>query len=282
MKRTLFTVLPLLILSTLPAAAGQDWKKGLAEAQKEARNGEKLILVEMYADWCGWCKKMAKELFPSKGFRDATADLVLLQLDTEDRKEGTKLARELRVTNLPTIFLLTPELAIAGVIQGYAPPERWVSQLENSLRSWEAFEKRVAEDTGGRTDPQSTFELAVELAQRRFWDDAEARFWGLIDNEEVPVSIRADAMLELSRVLLGLERGEESKALLDRLGRMENVDDETNAVALLMKAEMKVRDHDLQGALRDLQTVQREYPETAASANARQFMRIVEARLGPN
>lgn len=279
MKKSVYMIL--LALVALPLHAGQTWEKELATAQKKAREGDKLILVEMYADWCGWCKRMARELFPSERFRNATADMVLLQLDTEDRGEGTRMSRELQVNNLPTVFVMTPQMEIAGRIQGYMPPDRWVTALESTLVQFEEFEKRVAEDTGGQTDPQATFDLAVELASRRFFADAEARFWGLVDSDGVPAKLKADSMLELGRMLLYLERNDEATAIFDRIIN-EGLDDETTALTHLIKAEISFRSHDFQQAMKDLRIVERDFPDTDAVANARSMMRIVQARLGSN
>ena len=67
MKRTsLFLVLLLLIPSI---ALASSWHKTLAEAEAEAKKTNKLILVDMYADWCGWCKRFEQEVYPSARFQ---------------------------------------------------------------------------------------------------------------------------------------------------------------------------------------------------------------------
>jgi thioredoxin-related protein len=33
------------------------------EAYKEARSQKKMVLIDLYTDWCGWCKKLDKETF---------------------------------------------------------------------------------------------------------------------------------------------------------------------------------------------------------------------------
>ncbi len=41
------------------------WYK-IEEAEKEAAQTGKKIMVKVYANWCGWCKEMDKSTFPNK------------------------------------------------------------------------------------------------------------------------------------------------------------------------------------------------------------------------
>ena len=71
MKRT-FPIILVAVLAVAATAEAGRWKNSLGEAQKLARDKDQLILVDMYADWCGWCKKMAREVFPSEAFQKGT------------------------------------------------------------------------------------------------------------------------------------------------------------------------------------------------------------------
>jgi thioredoxin-related protein len=74
MKRILLVVLA--ILTILPAAMADDKKKKAAakkpagidwiswdEAQKRMKKKPKKVWVDVYTDWCGWCKVMDKKTF---------------------------------------------------------------------------------------------------------------------------------------------------------------------------------------------------------------------------
>lgn len=56
-------LLPLALLFTLTLSAQQiewmSWSEAMAANEKEPRK----ILVDVYTDWCGWCKKMDKSTF---------------------------------------------------------------------------------------------------------------------------------------------------------------------------------------------------------------------------
>jgi thioredoxin len=63
-------------------------------------NGEKPVLVDFHAEWCGPCKMMAPEL---KKFADMNKETVrVLKVDV-DKNQAT--ANEFRIQGVPTLIL---------------------------------------------------------------------------------------------------------------------------------------------------------------------------------
>src|SRR5437660_12696211 len=123
-----------LLLAAVATLAAQQvfagaWLKSLTAAQKTAKARNALIFVDLFADWCGWCHRMEQEVFPSMAFQKATANKVLLRLNTDDAGEGTRFSQQFGVTSLPTFLLLTSDLTIAGVIRGYLPSDPFVQAM---------------------------------------------------------------------------------------------------------------------------------------------------------
>lgn len=92
-----------------------------------------MLLVDAYADWCGWCKTLDREVFPRDEFRAATRDFVLLRVDVEDGGEGTELADRYEAWSLPTLLILESSGALAGRVQGYAPLADYLARLRGEL-----------------------------------------------------------------------------------------------------------------------------------------------------
>lgn len=176
--------------------AGNTWLKSVAAAQKEAKAKNQLILVDMFAEWCGWCHRFEREVFPSKAFQDATADMILLRLNTEDGKEGTQMSRKFGITSLPTFLLLTPELTSAGMIRGYAPPEPFAKSLKETRVSHVEFKKRLKNEA--KLDYFQRLNLAKELNARADVDQAMPRLRKLMTEKGVPAAVRDQAYYELA------------------------------------------------------------------------------------
>jgi len=174
----------------MPQAYAGPWLKSLASAQQKAKNSKQLIFVDMFADWSGWCHRMEQEVFPSQAFQNATDDLVLLRLNTEDGADGSKLAQRFQVTSLPTFLLITPDMTIAGIIRGYAPPNDFVKSVKDSEMRFNDFNQRVKQESTFAKDYQKRLDLAREFTQRFALADSETRLKALTTEHGVPAAIR--------------------------------------------------------------------------------------------
>jgi len=170
MKYQCLTLAGLIFLgASLPApaaAASATWSRDPERAFELARSQGKLLLVDVYADWCGWCKVLEKEVFPDPAFRAVAKDFVLLRIDAEDGGAGSLLAAEHRADALPTLLILEPGGARVGEVQGYAPAPEFVARLKSQLAIWD----RVLE--GYRTtlrsgDSDALRRTAVDFYERR-------------------------------------------------------------------------------------------------------------------
>jgi thioredoxin-related protein len=162
--------------ATAPASAeatpAPRWHQDLATARQLARQQNRLLVVDLYADWCGWCKALERLVFETPEFqRRAAEDFVLLRVDTEDGGEGGLLKRTFGAQTLPTVLLLDAELAEAGRVTGFEPLEQFLAGLDSAAASHRELLAKVAEH---RDSDQSAVlvTLAQELLRRR--DSARA------------------------------------------------------------------------------------------------------------
>jgi thioredoxin-related protein len=133
-------VLLLFLVLACPAAAatGQNWLSWDA-GLKEASESDKPILVDVYTGWCGWCKRMDRDVYSRPEVRDYLSKrFVTIKLDAESgeaaKYEGkaytsNTLAARFRVSGYPTtIFLRSKGQHIANV-PGYVPADRFLLLL---------------------------------------------------------------------------------------------------------------------------------------------------------
>lgn len=276
MKRTAVLILSLALITAVPADAAGLWKKSLEEAQSEARKKDRLMLVEMYASWCGWCTKMAQEVFPSEAFQKATRDLVLLQLNTEDGKEGTRISQELQIRSLPTLVLLTPDMMIAGVISGYAPARELSDQVTRTLGEWKEFEAKMARAASGRMSPAESLDVAKEVASRRGFAEARERFERISANSRAPQAVRSEAYYELARMQAYLGKHDAAISAIQGLRKVGASGDVAERGQVLL-AEIYFLKKDYARSLAELRSFQSAHPESPLMENVLQLMPRVRA-----
>lgn len=100
------------------------YSEGFEAALKEAKEKQKLLLVDFSAVWCPGCLRLEKEIFPLKAFQELTSEFVKVHLDT-DRFENAALIKDLNVKGVPTLMVLTPDRKEVVRIYDYQPMSVW-------------------------------------------------------------------------------------------------------------------------------------------------------------
>lgn len=109
-----------------------NWRS-FEEAVELAKEQGKPILVDVWAPWCGWCKKMEKEVYPGL-VSVLDEDFILTRLnrdDNESRKQyrqfsltPLRLAQKFKVQKVPAVVLLSPEGEYLFHISGFREADK--------------------------------------------------------------------------------------------------------------------------------------------------------------
>lgn len=110
------------------------------EAMKKSAKDNKPIFVDVYTDWCGWCKKMDKNTFQTDEVIEYVAkNYHAVKVDAESEEatsfDGQALTyRQLsggvfKVTGYPSIVLINSKKQVA-VAPGYRDKDNFVKMLE--------------------------------------------------------------------------------------------------------------------------------------------------------
>lgn len=115
-----------LLLAALPASAQVVWEHDLAAAQRRAKAENKLIFADVWTEWCGWCIKLQRDVFPAPEAQAALAGVVPVSLKTQlaDRTPTAlkPLERQFGVRGFPTLLILDAEGRVVRRVDGYLPP----------------------------------------------------------------------------------------------------------------------------------------------------------------
>lgn len=105
------------------------WKELLAKADKE----NKLIFVDAYAEWCGPCKKMAKDVFTQKEVGDFfNKKFVNVKMDME-KGEGIGLAGDFGIMAYPTLLFVDEKGRVVHRSVGYQTTDMLIELGEAAL-----------------------------------------------------------------------------------------------------------------------------------------------------
>ena len=279
MKRNAIAFAAAVLLATQAFAAVGTWNRSLVLAQKKAKDANRLIFVDMFADWCGWCHKMEREVFPSAAFQNATDDMVLLRLNTEDGGEGSRLAQKLQVTQLPTFLLLTSDGMVAGVIHGYAPADEFVKTINQTEASYHDFERLVKTEPTFANDYQRRLDLARAFTKHFGLTQAEVRLRKLTTERGVPVSIRDQAYYELAASQVLQDKFEDATKTIAAFAKVQNKG-EAYERARFMQGQIYLEQGNLVAAAAELRTFKARFPGSPLIRWVDTTLPDIERRLG--
>ncbi len=137
MKKILLVFCVLLITSVSYSNEPQ-WNKfnaGIIEAKKSGKK----ILVDVYTDWCSWCKKMDSDTYADKRVSEYLSKYyVLIKLNAEGNEkisyEGKSIspaefAQGMGVNGYPATVFLKSDGQPITMLPGYAEPDRFIHVL---------------------------------------------------------------------------------------------------------------------------------------------------------
>ncbi len=156
-----------------PALAGDDkdsskpkdvlqWRTfndGFAEAKKSGKK----VLVDVYTDWCVWCKRLDKNVYQDPKVSNYLRDhYVTVKLNPESKTSvlykdtsyaAAQFAQGFGVTGYPTIIFFEPDGQPIDKIGGYVdaskflPIVRFIGEDFFKKMSWDDFQKKESSDT---------------------------------------------------------------------------------------------------------------------------------------
>jgi thiol:disulfide interchange protein DsbD len=134
-------------VSSLVYAEPLAWREDSAEAQRDATEGRRPLLVDVTARWCGVCKEIERDVFADAAVRREIADTVLLKVDLStdpDRAEGGAVevfGVAYTLQGLPRILLFDRRGELVADFNGPPPdglrppttPEAFLEPLRRAL-----------------------------------------------------------------------------------------------------------------------------------------------------
>ena len=144
-----FLALNLVLLGTAQAQEQIQWMK-FEEAIAANEKNPKMILVDVYTDWCGWCKKMDKDTFTDpQVVAHLKKNFYAVKLNAEDTKRRfpfmgktfseAEMAVAMRVNSYPNFVVIEPGLQNLAQLPGYREPAAFLAGLNELIEK--AFKK---------------------------------------------------------------------------------------------------------------------------------------------
>jgi len=153
MKKLLVVLLVALSFNGFAQQKAIEWHTDVNKAVNlSVQTGKPLFFFFTGSDWCGWCKRLQKEVFFLPEFKKwANNSVILVELDfprrtklsAELQKQNRELQQMFGVRGYPSILFVTPKV-IDGKVnfnkigsQGYVAggPKAWIAGANKILKT---------------------------------------------------------------------------------------------------------------------------------------------------
>lgn len=135
------------------ALAGNDGKT-FNEKLNQAKSSNKKVLISIYTDWCGWCKKMDRETYKDAEVNSLIENnYVFIKLNAESNEEityqGNKYTKAqfvsaFGITGYPATLFLSSNGEPITVVPGYIEPAMFTKIL--TFISEDVYKKKTFDD----------------------------------------------------------------------------------------------------------------------------------------
>ncbi len=175
MRKILFLFSALLFISapfvysqddqTTGAGGMQFYEGSWSEVLAAAKEQNKYIFVDAFADWCVPCKWMAKNVFPTEeAGKFYNEHFIVYKLDME-KGEGIDFAKTYHVNAYPTYLYFNPSGELVHISGSSKPLEKFIEDGKNALdKNTQLMTMKKKYDDGDRSE-ELLYNYAFALAR---------------------------------------------------------------------------------------------------------------------
>lgn len=107
-----------------------NWVHSMDEGLQTAKQEDKPIMIDFYADWCGWCTKLDEDTYTNSTVQELADKFVNIKINTDkDQASASKYG----VRGLPTIVFLNASGEEVDRNIGYATADVLSQKMRNVL-----------------------------------------------------------------------------------------------------------------------------------------------------
>ena len=135
MRRFIVWMLIMGLTLCASARAAVEWGRSYRAGLEKAKTEKKLVMIDLYADWCGPCKILDKNTFGNKDVEARLSNQFdTVKIDLDKSPEAKELAKKFDVNAIPHVIFLDADGRRLSDIVGYVPPDEFLKEMDGVVK----------------------------------------------------------------------------------------------------------------------------------------------------
>ncbi len=234
------TVVLLLALSS--TGAGVRFITGTySDALKSATAEHKLVLIDFMTDWCMWCDTLDVRTYSDSAVTAYVHSyFVPFKIDAE-KGDGVALAKKHGVRAFPTILVVSSDGGEIDRIVGYAPPDKFLSNLGDIRAGKNTVAAVKAALQEKPNDPETHYVAAQKFLSRFDFPAAEEHFRKVLElDPQNTLGHASDARFQTA--MLNLQTSGKPDQLIAFAETYPTADETSQAMRILTRYYLRQKD----------------------------------------
>jgi thioredoxin-like negative regulator of GroEL len=269
--------LAVLLAGSAPTT-GITWEKSFEKAMKRAREEGKPVIVDFWAEWCGWCQRLDNTTYADPVVADAAKAFVAVKVNKEGSRKDVEVAERYQVYTLPTILFLSPQGRQVLRVNGFQGPGRFPRTLEQALEvahHVQAWEGALLRDPD---DPVALLGLGQHMFEQEAYAEAEELLTrATVHDAGQPVLERRRARLLLA-ILQNVDRRYAEAETLIKEALSLGAKGEEEAKLLFVLGHTYVSWGRRAEGVQTMRVIVQEYPQSPLAQKARETLVTLERK----
>jgi len=269
----------ILLLSAVRAAGGCvapapaiSRHRTMRAATDQAASGKRLIIVDIFTDWCGWCKEMDRNTWADRTVVAESKRYVFLKVNAETEADGIELQKRFGVQSYPTVLLLDSSGEEFERLEGYLPAQPFLQKLHAAIDDPESLGNLKTREAKEPQNVELRHKLGLRLFKRAAYAEAQARFQKIADQDPENRTEMADsALFHLALCQASTRDTDHALQSLDRL-RSRFPASGLVPKASLLEGEILLRSGRRDAARSRIEDFLRRYPEHQLADQAKRLL----------
>jgi thioredoxin-related protein len=130
MKRLIFLFLSSIFAASFLHAGEITWVNDLAKGLSQAKTDNKVAMIDVYTDWCTWCKELDKKTYKNEKVIELSKNFINIKVNPEKDKAVAEFIKNYNVNGFPTVLFVEYNGALVLKIGGFLAADGFVKKMD--------------------------------------------------------------------------------------------------------------------------------------------------------